>query len=120
QLAFSKLGPVSASKFRLESSMSYLIGPRLHFAGNFTADVSTVNNIPTHFKNPNQPASQGWNPSGTGSWSITSCTVKGAVFADGTVARSAADDPVIGVSLLQDGRARLVDLDSDQQMVSQA
>ena len=99
--------------------MSYLIGPRLHFAGTFTADVSTVNNDPDNFENPNQQPSPGWNPSGTGSWRITDCTVKGAVFADGTVALSATDDPVIGVSLVQDGTARLVDLDSEQQMVSQ-
>jgi len=35
------------------------------------------------------------------------------------VARSAADDPVIGASLAQIGRARLVDLDPEQQLVSE-
>jgi hypothetical protein len=99
--------------------MSYLIGPRLHFAGTFTADVSTVNNFTTHFKNPNTPPQPGWNPNGTGGWAITDCKVRSAVFADGTVAQSAADDAVVGTSLIQMGRARLVDLDPEQQMVSQ-
>jgi hypothetical protein len=99
--------------------MSYLSGPRLHFKGRFTADVSTVNNRVHHFKDPNQPPGQGWNPGGSGSWLIDACTVTGAVFADGTVAKTAADDPVIGASIAQLGRARLVDLDPEQQMVSQ-
>jgi hypothetical protein len=30
--------------------MSYLSSPRLHFAGRFRADVSTVNNYVTHFR----------------------------------------------------------------------
>jgi hypothetical protein len=99
--------------------MSYLIGPRLHFAGTFTADVSTVNNFTTHFEDPNKPPEPGWNPSGTGSWAITGCTITRAVFNDGTVARSSAEDPVVGVPIVQLGRARLVDLDPEQQMVSQ-
>ena len=99
--------------------MSYLIRPRLHFAGTFTADVSTENNYVSHFKNPNDPNDPGWNPSGTGSWSIVGCKVTSAAFADGTVARSPADDPVVGAIISQIGRARLVDLDPEQQMVSQ-
>lgn len=99
--------------------MSYLIGARLHFAGRFTADVSTVNNDPQHFRDPNQPPGQGWNPRGTGSWKVDGCTVTSAVFADGTVARTAADDPVVGASNVQAGQARLVDLDPEQQLVSQ-
>ncbi len=31
--------------------MSYLDPVRLHFAGRFQADVSTVNNDPTHYNN---------------------------------------------------------------------
>jgi hypothetical protein len=103
----------------LGAVMSYLVGPRLHFAGRFTADVSTVNNDPQHFKDPNQPPGPGWNPRGTGSWKVDGCTVTSAVFADGTVARTAANDPVVGASIVQAGQARLVDLDSEQQLVSQ-
>jgi hypothetical protein len=99
--------------------MSYLLGPRLHFAGRFRADVSTVNNLVTHFGNPDDPPEPGWNPGGSGSWRIASCTVTSAVLADGTVVQTAADDPVIGLSLAQNAPARLVDLDPEQQMVSQ-
>jgi hypothetical protein len=99
--------------------MSYLSGPRLHFAGTFTADVSTENNLVAHFKDPTKPDEPGWNPSGTGSWAITGCKITSAVFKDGTVARSSTDDPVVGANLAQLGRARLVDLDPEQQMVSQ-
>ena len=41
------------------------------------------------------------------------------MFADGTVARTSADDPIVGAALAQVGTARLVDLDPEQQMVSQ-
>ncbi len=99
--------------------MSYLSGPRLHFAGNFTADVSTENNYVTHFKDPNDPNDPGWNKSGSGSWAISDCKVTSAVFKDGTVARTSTDDPVVGANLARAGRARLVDLDPEQQMVSQ-
>jgi hypothetical protein len=97
--------------------MSYLTGPRLHFAGRFKADVSTVNNRVTHFKNPNTPATHDWNESGTGSWSLNGCKMTGAVLSDGTV--TAGDDPAVGLSFAQSGSARLVDLDPQQQLVSQ-
>ena len=58
--------------------MSYLQTPRLHFAGKFQADPSTINNDPEHFdtskfqSNYNLPgpgASNGWwNPGGTAAW----------------------------------------------------
>src|SRR5690348_7005379 len=99
--------------------MSYLSGPRLHFAGTFTADVSTVNNDARHFKNPTVPPGQGWNSGGSGSWSIDGCKITSAVFADGTVARTPTDDPIVGAVLGQDDTARLVDLDPEQQLVSQ-
>jgi hypothetical protein len=99
--------------------MSYLIGPRLHFAGTFAAEVSTVNNLPAHFDDPNNPARPGWNPGGNGSWTLKDCKIRSAVFTDGTVARTSADDPIVGASVVQLGRAVLVDLDPQQQMVSQ-
>src|ERR1700687_3436007 len=99
--------------------MSYLTGPRLHFAGRFRADVSTVNNRVTHFQNPDNPPDQSWNASGTGSWNLIGCTIKNAVLSDGTAALAAADDPVVGQSLAQNGKARLVDLDPPHQLVSQ-
>jgi hypothetical protein len=99
--------------------MSYLSAPRLHFAGTFTTDVSTVNNIPAHFQNPNVPDIPGWNPGGSGSWGIRNVSVTSAMFADGHVAETPADDPVVGRPLAQSGNARLVDLDPQQQLASQ-
>lgn len=78
-----------------------------------------MNNYPSHFDNPNNPARPGWNPGGNGSWTLKDCKIKSAVFTDGTVARTPADDPIVGASVVQLGRAVLVDLDPEQQMVSQ-
>lgn len=104
--------------------MSYLIGPRLHFAGRFQADVSTVNNLPENFDlamTGPPPANQdGFNPGGTGRWGLSNCVVTSAVLADGRQV-SAAEDPVVGQLLSSLGRIppKLVDLDPDQQAVSQ-
>jgi hypothetical protein len=99
--------------------MTYLNSPRLHFAGNFRADVSTVNNYVTHFRDPNDPQDPGWNATGSARWTLDGCTVTRAVRQDGTIAQTAADDPVIGLALTQVGRAVMVDLDPEQQLVSQ-
>jgi hypothetical protein len=98
--------------------MSYLGVPRLHFAGRFRADVSTVNNNPSNF-GQSDPQDLSWNPIGSGSFGLVDCKITSAVRADGSVAASAAEDPVIGGSLSQVGQARLVDLDTEQQLVSQ-
>jgi hypothetical protein len=50
---------------------------------------------------------------------LKDCRIRGAVFTDGTVARTPADDPIVGASVVQLGGAKLVDLDPEQQMVSQ-
>ena len=113
--------------------MSYLGGPRLVFAGQFQADVSTVNNDPLHFDNatftpndqqPGQGTANGWwNPTGTGAWRLIGCTVKAVVYADGTTCDDPSVDPVVGLSIesvnppFQEGK--LVDLDTEQQMVSE-
>jgi hypothetical protein len=110
--------------------MSYLGPLRLHFAGSFQAAVSTVNNDPTHFDNAAfQPAFQQrqdkagpngwWNPRGDGDWRLIGCTVRSAWLDDGTAA--GADDPVLTMLIADSDRAapaKLVDLDTDQQMVS--
>jgi ferritin-like protein len=112
--------------------MSYLQTPRLHFAGKFQADPSTINNDPEHFdtskfqSNYNLPgpgASNGWwNPGGTAAWRFFGCTVKQVVYKDGTVCDDPAIDPVVG-SPVSSGHGRtegkLVDLDPEQQMVSE-
>ncbi len=111
--------------------MPYLQRPRLHFAGRFLADVSTVNNDPIHFDSPafqavydqpqpsNPPPYYGWwNPTGSGGFGLLSCAVTRVCYQDGTDATSAAQDPAVGMAV-QCVRGRLVDLDTEQQMVSQ-
>jgi hypothetical protein len=107
--------------------MSYLNPVRLQFAGDFRADVSTVNNDPAHFNNPaflpkdrmpGPGATNGWwQPEGTGAWRLSDCKITGCGFADGT----SGADPVIGMAMRDSGdrvSAKLVDLDPEQQSVS--
>ena len=89
--------------------MSYLSGPRLVFSGQFQADVSTVNNDPTHFDNatfqpnfqqPGQGATNGWwNPTGSAAWRLINCVVTSVVYSDGTVCSDPTVDPVVGTSV---------------------
>lgn len=108
--------------------MSYLDSPRLHFSGWFQADVSTINNDVRFFQNASfvpeyQQLDQNgsWNPEGTGIFRLLDCWVTGA-FLNGKQLTSPTDDPVIGMTVQNAaGRApgKLVDLDPQQQMVSQ-
>ncbi|HEY1822670.1 MAG TPA: hypothetical protein VGG83_22315 [Trebonia sp.] len=114
--------------------MSYLNPLRLHFAGSFEAAVSTVNNDPVHFDSARfepsyaEPASgtapdqlNGWfNPDGSGDWKLHDCAVTSAFLADGSPAAPA--DPVLACQVGDsDGgtAAKLVDLDPEQQLVSE-
>jgi hypothetical protein len=108
--------------------MSYLNPLRLHFAGTFQAAPSTVNNDPAHFDNETflaryqqygPKATDGWwNPRGNADFRLIGCKVTAAWQ---------AGKPVAGDSILQcliaDSNTRvagkLVDLDSEQQMVSE-
>ena len=114
--------------------MSYLDFPRIHFAGQFQADVSTVNNDPHHFDNqdfvpqdqklPTANSSNGWwNPGGTGYWRLKNVTVTAACYASGpTVVTDPSIDWVIGTPLTgAEDRvaAKIVDLDSQNQQVSE-
>jgi hypothetical protein len=108
--------------------MSYLDIPRLHFSGRFQADVSTINNDVRYFDNAAfqekyQTMSGGgaWNPEGTGIFRLVDCRVTGARTAQGSLG-TRAEDSVIGMALQNaDDRVfgKLVDLDPQQQMVSQ-
>jgi hypothetical protein len=107
--------------------MSYLGYPRIHFAGMFQADPSTVNNDPAHFDDarflaryqlPGAGATNGWwNPRGSGAWRIRDCKVTSVLSADG---RQAADVSATAMVAQADDRvnAKLVDLDPAQQQVS--
>ncbi len=111
--------------------MSYLSGPRLVFAGRFQADPSTVNNDPEHFntatfqpnyQQPGPGATNGWwNPGGTGGWGFQGCTVQQVVYGDGTTCSDPSVDPIVGAAVGNGprGQGKLVDLDPEQQMVSQ-
>ena len=108
--------------------MSYLNPLRLHFAGSFQAAPSTVNNDPTHFDNRHflpsyqkfgEHGTNGWwNPRGDADVRLIGCQVTSA-WQDGK--------PVSGDSILQCSiadsntrvAAKLVDLDPEQQMVSE-
>jgi hypothetical protein len=81
--------------------------------------VSTVNNTETNFRVSNDPINPSWNPGGSGRWTVTGCTVTGGVRRDGSTVDSAEHDPVIGQALSQNDSAVLVDLDTEQQLVSQ-
>lgn len=122
--------------------MSYLNVPRLHFYGNFQADPSTVNNNDNNWDDnlqlssnqtpnvpplpptapPNNPpganTSVYWNPDGTHNWKLKDCTVTGYANDNGP---QTAGDPIIGAPVLSSGKypAKIVDLDPDNQCVSQ-
>ena len=111
--------------------MSYLSYPRLHFAGQFQGDVSTVNNDPTHFDSSGFDPSNHlygdqtngwWNPNGSGAWRFLNCTVQRVVYRDGSICENAGDDPIIGASVNgadAQVEGKVVDLDSENQGVAE-
>jgi hypothetical protein len=112
--------------------MSYLNALRLHFAGQFQANVSTVNNDPAHFDNaafqpgyqtmegPHMQPPNGWfNPQGDAAFRLLGCGITSAWMQSGRVP---ASDPVLGFIVADSDQsvpAKLVDLDSEQQLVSE-
>ncbi|HEV2864308.1 MAG TPA: hypothetical protein VGX48_25140 [Pyrinomonadaceae bacterium] len=112
--------------------MSYLNALRLHFAGLFQANISTVNNDPAHFYNatfqpnfqemqgPNMNPPNGWfNPQGDANFRLLGCKVTTAWTPSGQVQ---SPDPVLGCAVADSDTqapAKLVDLDSEQQLVSE-
>jgi hypothetical protein len=111
--------------------MSYLDTPRIHFAGQFQVDISTINNVvgyydttaftPQYQKLNADGNDGGWNPDGTGIFRLVGCRITGARLDDRPIT-TRDDDPVIGMAIESaDDRVfgKLVDLDPQQQMVSQ-
>ena len=105
--------------------MSYLDVPRFHFAGEFYADPSTVNNTLPNY-DPTVTAPPGlveqWNPMGKHWFLFNGCTVRRALDQTGAVKRTSADDALVdGVVETTNwpGFAKLVDLDPQYQMASQ-
>lgn len=98
--------------------MSYLDAPRLHFFGRFQADPSTLNNDPCNYDPATGTLDPAWNPDGSHTFRILGCTITGLTAAGGA---SAVNDPFFGTALQSVDKpftAKLVDLDTEQQMVS--
>ena len=112
--------------------MSYLDTPRFHFRGQFFANPSTINNSITNFdttvvynNNPpsaTNPTSVFWNPNGAHFFKILPSPVGVTIGPDGTEFTTSSADPLVGATIqsLSDPLwARIVDLDPDQQSISQ-
>jgi hypothetical protein len=95
--------------------MSYLDLPRINFSGRFFTNVSTINNDLTNY-DPSAPVGDpGWNPTGIALFKFDSCTVTG-VQAPGD------NSGLVGASITTPPSpvpGKLVDLDPDQQALSQ-
>ncbi len=117
--------------------MSYLASPRIHFAGRFQADTSTVNNdvrhyYAAHFREEFQDPmlykdgqvvkyNGYWNPEGAGAFRLLKCKVTSAVL-NGSRLTTTDQDPILGLLIGgSDNRvaSKIVDLDPQQQTVSQ-
>lgn len=96
--------------------MSYLDQPRINFTGRFFTNVSTINNVLSNYNPISQIAMQvGWNPNGVALFNFDSCMVTG-VQAPGD------NSKLVGAPVTtppQPVAGKLVDLDPDQQMLSQ-
>jgi hypothetical protein len=111
--------------------MSYLNPLRIHFAGEFTAAPSTVNNDVRHFDNahfmpnfqlPGEGTMNGWwNPNGDHRFEFA-CPATAVLYGDGTVAAPGSDPALLftvqSATGLGKPPAKIVDLDPQQQMVS--
>lgn len=111
--------------------MSYLDLPRMHLSGEFFANPSTINNEAVNYDNgqplgsinPALPGAVGWNPPGQARWTMS--LVVNTLRDPGGNLLTPADtspDPLLGATLASvdlPNTAKLVDLDPQQQMVSQ-
>ena len=94
------------------SSASYMDWPRIHFHGQFRADVATANNRPCNY-DLHQDLNAGWNANGTNEFSFFNTKVTSMVSEEGSVTY-----PDGGYSVINNQKhpfAKLVDLDVDQQ-----
>src|SRR5215470_13631297 len=103
--------------------MSYLDVPRIHFAGKFFSNPSTVDNTASNY-DPANTIDPAWNPGGIHYFQLLSCKITAAVFdASGALKVSNADDSIIGGSVALSTNVlappKLVDLDTEWQSSSQ-
>ncbi len=100
--------------------MSYLNVPRLYFSGSFKAAPSTVNNTPSNY-DPSHVISKNdlaWNPNGNHTFAINA-QISATCLTGGSASTT---DPLVGSAVGSTNSpqfAKLVDLDTEQQMVSQ-
>jgi hypothetical protein len=114
--------------------VTYLNPIRLHFAGQFQADPSTVNNEVRHYDTSQfQPGWQQlqttqanpdgwWNPDGSGSFRLVGCTVTSVAYLENSIPTTSTTDSIVGMQIMGANTrvaGKLVDLDPQQQMVSQ-
>ena len=103
--------------------MSYLDAPRIHFYGKYFANPSTINNDLSNYSL--KPALDlSWNPDGSAFFRFVDCVVSGAVGNDGTALSSGAADPITKATVTTPQSpptkvAKIVDLDPDQQSITQ-
>jgi hypothetical protein len=103
--------------------MSYLASPRIHFFGKFFANPSTINNNLANFA-LKPPLDLSWNPDGSAFFQFLSCQVSSAVGGDGKVLDPGAGDPISKATVATPQSpptkvAKIVDLDPDQQSITQ-
>ena len=101
--------------------MSYLDLPRLCFSGKFQADVSTSNNDPGHFS-PELVLNPWWNKMGSHFFQFDGCTIGSVTLKGGHCETTKTGDAIVTAPVISTNDpqvAKMVDLDPEQQMVSQ-
>ena len=79
---------------------SYINFPRIHFAGRFQADPSTINNYADNFDTENFPGQTGgWNPTGGAAWRFGDTRITRVCYADEVCTSFKCDDPLINTLL---------------------
>jgi len=110
--------------------VTYLDGPRITFAGDFQADVSTVNNDVRHydastwedrFQDPSAGGEMNgwWHPTGSGAFRLVDCSVTGG-FA-GSAGAATPTDSALSARVADSAdrnSAKMVDVDPQWQMAS--
>jgi len=92
----------------------YLDRPRLNFSGQFYTNVSTINNTTSNYDRVD-PTTVGWNPNGRALYRIVGGTV-------GSVQARTQDTSMMGAAVSSTNSpnpGKLVDIDPDQQALSQ-
>ena len=98
---------------------SYLDSPRIHFAGQYRADVNSRNNCPCNY-DPGSPIyeSQEWNYQGTNEWEFVDTVVTAVIGNNG---EEIPGSPLLGAKVFSNENrpfGKIVDMDVDFQVSS--